>query len=676
MNVPRLCRDASGTPGIIAEDVPQAMWGLGWFHGRDRPLQSLLLAAVGRGGLAEHVVARPQTLAIDRLVHRLDLVRIGRAQAQRLSERATIWIDAYLDGLQSGLTEGGRPFELKVLMANVPPPNRATLLTSFLFSSYVGLAQSQGRMERAIVEALQAGADPSLLVRMFDPHLDGWDVHALREVPLAPLPAIAAAGGSNAWAVTGSRTNSGSAMLAGDPHLQINQLPSLFHEVRAKVGDDFWLGASIPGLPGLALGRNKNVGWSATFAVADNVDWAIEPDEARARRTVSLGRRFNSRVPVAFHQGRFGVTDHPSGAGLSSAWAGVDSAAVALDSFLGLLVAQSASDAERTLEGASNFSLHFVLADRDGDVRYTQTGRVPRRTANWSGLYPVAADGPRRWDGYYEGESMPRSGPVDDIVASANEARLATDGGVLSTLAQPSYRLDRIRARLAERQDHDVATFEALQLDLHSLQGARFRDRFVEALGAGPLTDVLCGWDLRCDTSSRGAHAFAIAYRAALSSLMPALGGDWFEHALKTTELSVWWCAALDRALAQVALDLSGVAGNEARPWGEVQTLTLPNMILGGLPSGFGFDAGPFALGGSISTVCQGNVITLDGGEVAIGPAYRFVTDMHDNEAYTCLPGGIDGSRFSRTYKCWLDDWRSGRYHPIRPPRYDEAVVR
>ena len=135
----------------------------------------------------------------------------------------------------------------------------------------------------------------------------------------------------------------------------------------------------------------------------------------------------------------------------------------------------------------------------------------------------------------------------------------------------------------------------------------------------------------------------------------------------------MWWSDALDRWLADPARwDRAMVeavvraARETPAPWGEAQRLTLRNLVLGGL--GLGFDAGPYPLAGSMATVCQGNLLNLGGQPVAIGPAYRFLTDLGEDYALTSLPGGIDGSRFSRTYTCWLDDHLAGRYHRLAPP--------
>jgi penicillin amidase len=697
----RFTRDRHGTPGVLAASELGLFWGLGVLHGRHRPLQALLLPAAGRGELSSLLAPRAELVALDALAHRLDLGGRGRREAERLSEWARARLDAYLEGLASGVAEAGVPLELRLLAARLPVPDRAALLSGFLLSSYLGLAEGQERMERALVEALEQGADPAVLGLMFAPHLDGFSPEVLAGVRRArPLGfasrAFAAVGGSNAWAVSPARSASGHALLAGDPHLEVGQLPALFFEVRLQLGDDWWIGASIPGLPGIAVGRSRRVAWSGTFAVADNVDLFVEELaggrtreregwQAVTRREVEVRRRGRAPLRLSFLETPRGVLESDGsteGRQLAVGWSSGEGAAEALEAYLRLMFAESAAEAEAVLDGGHTLSLHFVLADRGGDVRYRQQGRIPRRTGGWSGLHPVLAWGERGWAGVYAGAALPRGPAEDGLVATANEARPAPDGAVLSTLAQPEYRLARIRALLAARRDHDPASFRAMQSDLYSLQAERLLPVLLPAVPPGPMADALAAWDLRCDAESVGAFAFDAVRRAALSALAPELGGAWMETMLQESELGLWWARALDRLLAapgtwtsarrqRLGEALAFAARAVPSRWGEAQTFTLRHLVLGGLPSFFGFDRGPFPLPGSPATVCQGTALSLGGRPAVVAPAYRFVTDLGDDGAYASLPGGVDGARFDASYDLWLEDHLAFRYHRIEPPARD-----
>jgi len=70
-------------------------------------------------------------------------------------------------------------------------------------------------------------------------------------------------GNSNNWAVAGSRTTTGEAMMEGDPHLT-QTLPAIWYWLTAKAPGLDFAGVAVPGLPIILIGRNANISWSLT----------------------------------------------------------------------------------------------------------------------------------------------------------------------------------------------------------------------------------------------------------------------------------------------------------------------------------------------------------------------------------------------------------------------------
>ena len=703
MRKPKITYDAHGTPAVWADNVVGAYWGMGFLHGRHRALQSLLFGGAARGLLAARLLPKHDLLLLDALVHRLDLPGKALEQERLLDEVTTARLDHYLAGFDAALTSRGTPWELRLLRAKLPPLDRQSVLAGLMLSAFLGLAEGQEHMERALVDCLHAGGKPDFLRTMFAPHLDGWDEALLsdisREVDMGfAAYAIRAAGGSNAWAVGAQRTRSGRPVLCGDPHLQINQLPSLFFEARFRIGEDYWLGATLPGLPGLAVGRNRRVAWSGTFACADNVDMTVEhlrngtivrPEGAfkphirhyvqRRRGLPSVHRQFWSS-----DQGTLQHLHHGVGTTLAVRWSGPDDAAQALGAYMQLPLAHSAQDAATILQQANTLSLHFVIADCTGDLRYQQAGRIPRRTGGWSGLYPTDRASAQRWDGVFGGAELPHGGPEDGVIVSANETRPGLGGAVLSTLSPAPYRYHRIKSVLLASHAHDLQSMQSLQQDLVSLQGLALRPWLLRHIPPGPHATALAAWDGVCDAESVGAHAFALAYSAALEGLETALGGAWWRRMLARSEIRVWWSRGLDRVLQDPATwaapvgqsmqaALAKVTQQALQPWGDVRTLRFKHLIYGGLPDVLRLNRGPYPMVGSLATVQQGTVIPSAAGDVAVGPAYRMVCDFSDEGLHTSIPGGIDGHFGASTYDCWIDEWRAGGYHRLMPPTEEEG---
>ena len=137
-------QDEHGTPGFICPDVDSGFYGIGYLHACYRPLQTLILAAAGRGRLSAELAPKAALLHIDRLVHRYDLIRRGERELQNLPIRTRRRLDAYIRGIDEGLHRGGQPFELMALMSSLELPSPASLLSGFLLASFMGLAESQG----------------------------------------------------------------------------------------------------------------------------------------------------------------------------------------------------------------------------------------------------------------------------------------------------------------------------------------------------------------------------------------------------------------------------------------------------------------------------------------------------------------------------------------------------
>ncbi len=81
---------------------------------------------------------------------------------------------------------------------------------------------------------------------------------------------------SNNWVVSGAKTASGKPILSNDPHLEINRLPNVWYEMAVKTGEEYAIGANMPGIPALLVGRNNNVSWGATYTFMDGTDSWIE----------------------------------------------------------------------------------------------------------------------------------------------------------------------------------------------------------------------------------------------------------------------------------------------------------------------------------------------------------------------------------------------------------------
>ena len=181
-------------------------------------------------------------------------------------------LEVYSAGVNDGLQKLGRSLPM---WATGFRPQSWTIQSSLLIGnllSFGGLAVSRLQNERLLMELIHAGVSDVALRELFAPRLDNVDFDLLRQVRisnrlsdeamelLTDLPRLA---GSNAWAVSPQRSASGHALLASDPHLEINRLPAIWYEAVLRWGDDYVMGATLPGCPLFPVARTNRLAWAS-----------------------------------------------------------------------------------------------------------------------------------------------------------------------------------------------------------------------------------------------------------------------------------------------------------------------------------------------------------------------------------------------------------------------------
>ncbi len=99
--------------------------------------------------------------------------------------------------------------------------------------------------------------------------------------------------GSNNWVVSGKRTVSGKPMLANDPHLGLTT-PSVWYFAGLQAPGLKVMGATLPGVPGVVLGRNDRIAWAFTNTGVDQQDLYLERINPEAARRISNAGRLGA----------------------------------------------------------------------------------------------------------------------------------------------------------------------------------------------------------------------------------------------------------------------------------------------------------------------------------------------------------------------------------------------
>lgn len=699
-------RDDAGVPHIRGASAADALYGLGYCHGRDRPIQIVLARLIAAGRAAEALEPDDELVAFDTLFRRLNLAHEAEQQLSLLPAECRAQLGAYCRGVSEAFAKH-RPWELRLLRHRPDPWRPVDTIVLSRLTGYLGLAQTQGDMERILVELVQAGVARSLLAALVPGALELLDADLLRDVRLGTrvLPPAAAQLGlpslsaSNAWAVAPEQTRDGSALLASDPHLEVNRMPAVWYEAVLEHGERWCAGATMPGLPAVLVGRTADLAWGLTYGNADAVDSWVEEcregafardlgDERQwvpfRRREEIVGRRGTSPLRLSVFENEHGVLDgdpHVAGRYLCTRWAGAhDSGAASLAAMLALTAATEVATAARLLRDVE-FSFNWVLADRHGSIAHQMSGRLPRRGSG-NGLVPLPGWAPENdWNGWISPEDLPcRPHPPEGFVASANDDVNHLAPAPVISLPMAPYRAQRIVELLGARSDWTIDDFERLQMDCVSLQARRFLDVLRPLLAGDDRFRTIAAWNCDYDGDSRAAAWFETFYGALVDDTLTAACGEAGRFIVRETAFVAAHFGLLDDVLCSPDGGWHGAGGRDAafrraaehafaappRTLGEQQPLVMAHLLLAGrVPRWVGFDREPGALRGGRATIHQGQRLRTAGRDICVGPSYRMVTDLARPLLRTTLPGGPSDRRHSRWYASGVEDWWSGRFKTL-----------
>jgi penicillin G amidase len=717
-----VARDAGGVPHIDATSWRGALYGLGFMHALDRPTQLLFARAVASGRSAEQIADKDELVETDRFFRRAGLYLNLDHEVDRLDDDTFAELTAYCEGVNDGLKETGRSLPMWATgFTPTPWTQQAVLLVGNLLS-YGGLIVSQQENERILLELVQAGVSDDKMRELFSPLIDGADFDLVRQVHMrrqlsdealeliSDLPRLA---GSNAWAVRPERSATGGALMASDPHLEINRLPAIWYEVVLRWGpknDHYVMGATLPGCPLFAVARTPAVSWGVTYLKGDTSDYFVEDcrpggstgwqfrrqdswhDFSRRRETIHRKGHAPEVLDVYYNpQGTLEVTPKADAPGyyLSTCWIGNGAGAGrSIATWLEMVAADNVAEAMEVARACPLPTLSWIFADRQGNVGRQANGWFPDRPRHTNGLMPAAAWDPRNhWRGQLGPEVLPSTiNPAAGFVAAANEDINTPGGPRLVTMIVPDYRRRRIDERLSDLDEARIEDMMKLQYDVVSLQARELLPVFLPHLPEGEIKRRLAGWDCSYGPQSLEATWFSRLYRNVLLEIFGQERGiGWRRMLYLATRVgfSTMLLTAIDRLLVKDESawwqgrdkgDLIRRAAEKLdreppEPWSITNEFHFTNRFIEDnfVGRALGFSTPPMSLPGCHATVFQGHLLKAARRETTFAPSYHFVTDMSTDEAWTNLPGGPSESRVSGWYKNDIALWHSGRYKKLSP---------
>ena len=733
-----IARDALGVPLVSGANRLDVAWATGFLHGQERFFQMDLLRRVAAGELAELFGVR--ALPSDR-ANRLHRFRARATLAlARLTPAELAFLDRYVDGVNQGLDAlGARPFEYGVITST---PRRWSRADSMLVV-YAMFIELQGRqVARDIARGwVRDHTDPAQQAFLL-PESSAWDAPLDADVPSsfveAPIPPTAPLWwgrqrteltrlsmampdlvGSNNWAVAGSRSSTGAAIVEDDMHLGL-QLPNIWYRMALHFPDAQGrarrlVGVTLPGAPPLIIaGSNGDVAWGFTNSYADLVDLvALQQDASHdgQLRTPSGWERpllHAERIRVKgapdvlldVRETSLGPVREIGGVPYAVHWIAHDPAALNLRHWQ----MEGVTDVDAALALAAGDGIpaqNLVAGDRHGNIGWTIAGMLPLRKGGDTSVPLTADSGAVTWQTLLAPADYPRIvNPANGQLVTSNSRQLQGPGAAL--LGDGGFDLG---ARQTQLHDNllalgprtGVGQVQALALDDRALYYAPWRTRALQVLDAPALAGhprrtelrrlLLSTWDGRASTGSV-AYRIARGFQSSLYALlfdgangaMAALDAQ-AGMATATSRWPVVVTRLLDaqppgwlppayadwRALQLAALDrVIESMGNEGRSlssatWGLRNTAAIAHPLAAVLPFGQRFLAAP-------PDQLAGDADMPRVAGPKFGQSERMTISPGKEElGLFNMPGGQSGHPLSPYFLAGHAAWVQGRPLPLLP---------
>lgn len=719
-------RDAHGMAYIYAGNLDDAFYAQGFVTAQDRLFQMQLSRLFAQGRISELVGEKG--LNLDSRTRTIGIHRLAQKQAALLDDQTKAMMQRYLDGVNAFITRCPDDLPLEFKLAGIEP--ETWQLADSLSILYLMAFSTSGNLKHEFVAQFiidKVGLERAREIMPLNINPDetagpvltgktagivsqrGAALGLAGDAKLAGLlESLPLSLGSNNWAVAGRFNTGGKPILAGDPHLDARILPGPWYPLGIITPQVRAVGAMIPGMPGMVVGRTKHLALAMTNAYADVQDLYIETldpkdqgrylegDESLAFEQIPETIKIkDGEAPGGFREEKFVIRLTKRGPVVSDVqpglaggkvatlrWAAAESMLPGIG-LLNALTAKNAAEFDAALRQVSMLVLNWVFADGQGNIAWRVSGRLPIRSQGEADIPYKVSSGRDNWTGWISQDDMPHAmNPKKGWLATANHKTVTEDYPYYySSMAASSFRYARITELLSRPGPKPAADHWQYQRDTDNLLARELAPILAHALDREPKTQAMAkllkAWDRRDQMDQAAPLVFQAvmldyANQVFIDELGPAITEAllkdlyfWQERLLAMTKAndSAWFDDIRTKDKKETRDDLLRRAGLSALNqlsqhlgadpakwrWGQMHTLELVSPLR---RQGFGKEllgTGPMPMGGSAETIYRARFAPDKPFDITISAALRMVVDMSDpDKIMAVLPGGVVGRQFNK----------------------------
>ena len=590
-------RDTYGIPHILAKTEEAAAFGFGYAQAEDHCLAIARRLIAARGEAAKYL---GQGQEGDFLMKRFDNFELCKQNFGQMDPLLQQIYNAYAAGLNHYVSKHRQD-----LPDWIPPFDGVDVLAN----GRAGAVNSA--IDAATIRALKAkypdelGSQPAGLER--DTEEQGASFIAESELP-----------GSNAFALSGSRTTSGKPILLGNPHLNWS---SLYWEAQVTVpGKINFFGSTLAGIPVLRAGFNEHLGWVTTNNNPDQEDvYALALDPSKPDHYIFDGKPVplkKKEVTVeiktpdgslksekrTYEESRLGPIIYRT---KNRAFALRSAQLESFRHFEGFYRLSKTRNLREWLAvmklGLLNYS-NFTYADRDGNILYQWNAHIPKRLDDGTSFeLDVPGDtGKYLWQGLHPFSDFPRLlNPSGGYIQNCNNPPWYTSlRNPIDPAGFRSYFERRelaLRPQLAlemleGRQKFSLDDVKRMKFNTRMLIADRLKPDLIKAIKSiqNPSDDLSRGlaviesWDNTASAAARGAVLFQRFVDNYLRSTKTAFAVEWNKQEPAKTPSGVSDPALALKHFEEAVKWTRETYGSESVAWGQVHRFRFKDVDLPG----------------------------------------------------------------------------------------------
>ena len=498
--------DSLAVPYIVANNDEDVAFALGYLHARERMFSMDMIRRACEGRLSE--IIGPETIPFDKMFRTVGIYRTAEMIKEKMNPGALKLLEAYSRGVNFYIDEKKNKYPVEFDVLGYQPekwkPEHSIMVIRMMAwelnlswwtdLTFTELVKKLG--EEKVKEILPGYPEnaPTIIpsnIKKFT-QINNDFIKTNKEFRKF-MGMTGTHLGSNNWVVNSQMSASGKPIIANDPHLAY-RAPGIWYAAVIKSPSWNAAGVTLPGVPGIAIGKNDNISWTLTNIMTDETDFYSETLDSSHTKYLLDGKwndlniledtikvRDANGIPIVIkstHRGPIISDIHPytfifnteetTYPPISMRWLG-NEFSDEMDAFLKINKAKNWSEFKSAVEQYNIPGQNFVYGDDQGNIGYVFGGALPVRSNNVTTFLFDGSDSKNDWKGFVPRNELPYLfNPPTNYIATANNKVIKDFKYHITNLWEPASRIERITELLESKAKHSVQDYMKYQSDVKS----------------------------------------------------------------------------------------------------------------------------------------------------------------------------------------------------------------